>query len=86
MPVVGRAAFIILDTGQIADVEAYTLDYDLMQVPIVDVAVKYECPYNETTYILVIRNEFHVPLMQNNLIPPFMIREAGIILNDTPNN
>jgi hypothetical protein len=84
MPVVGKFAFIISNTGRIADVKAYTPDYDTMQIPIVDAAVKYECPYDGTTYILVIRNALHVPSMQNNLIPPFMIREAGIILNDTP--
>jgi hypothetical protein len=84
MPVVGKFAFIISNTGRIADVKAYTPDYDTMQIPIVDAAVKYECPYDGTTYILVIRNALHVPSMQNNLIPPFMIREAGIILHDTP--
>jgi hypothetical protein len=84
MPVVGKFAFIISNTGRIADVKAYAPDYDTMQIPIVDAAVKYECPYDGTTYILVIRNALHVPSMQNNLIPPFMIRGAGIILNDTP--
>ena len=84
MPVVGKHAFIISDTGRIAEVKAYTPDYDAMQVPIVDAAVKYECPYSGSTYILVIRNALHVPSMTTNLIPPFMLREAGIVVNDTP--
>jgi hypothetical protein len=46
--------------------------------------VKYECPRDGTSYILVIRNALHVPSMTNNLIPPFMMREAGITVHDTP--
>jgi hypothetical protein len=84
MPVVGKHAFIISDTGRVADVKAYTPDYDSMQLHIVDAAVKYESPYDGTEYILVIRNALHVPSMQNNLIPPFMMQEAGIIVSDTP--
>jgi hypothetical protein len=41
MPVVGRNAYIISDTGRIADVNPFTPDYDSMQIPIVDAAVQY---------------------------------------------
>ncbi len=74
MPVVGRHAYIISDTGRIADVNAFTPDYDAMQVPIVDAAVQYDCPYDGGSYILVIRNALHVPSMKNNLMPPFILR------------
>jgi hypothetical protein len=84
MPVVGKCSFIISDTGRVADVKAYTPDYDSMQIRIVDAAVKYECPYSRTAYILVIRNALHVPSMQSNLILPFMMRKAGITVYDTP--
>jgi hypothetical protein len=84
MPVVGRNAYIISDTGRIADVNPFTPDYDSMQIPIVDAAVQYECPYDGQSYIFVIRNALHVPSMRNNLIPPFVMREAGIRVNDTP--
>jgi hypothetical protein len=84
MPVVGRHAFIISDTGRTADVKAYSPDYESMEIRIVDAAVKYECPYNGISYILVIRNALHVPSMHTNLIPPFMMREAGITVFDTP--
>ena len=46
MPVVGRHAFIISDTGRIADVNAFTPDYEPMQLPIVDAAIQYDCPYD----------------------------------------
>ena len=78
MPVVGRHAYIISDTGRIADVNAFAPAYDYMQVPIMDAAVQYDCPYDGISYILMIRNALHVlSMMKNNLLPPFVLREAG---------
>jgi hypothetical protein len=84
MPVAGRHAFIISDTGRVADVNAFTSDYKPMQVSIVDAAIQYDCPYDGQTYILVIQNVLHVPSMKNNLLPPFVMREAGIHVYDKP--
>ena len=78
MPVVGRHAYIISDTGRIADVNAFAPAYDYMQVPIMDAAVQYDCPYDGISYILMIQNALHVlSMMKNNLLPPFVLREAG---------
>ena len=33
---------------------------------------------------MVVRNDLCVPTMDINLIPPFILREAGLVLNDTP--
>ena len=84
MPVVGQHAYVISDTGKMADVTPYTPDYEPMQVLIVDAAVQYDCPYSGQSYILVIHNALHVPMMRNNLLPPFMLREAGIQVSDMP--
>ena len=84
MPVVDRNAYIISDTRRIADVSPFTPDYDSMQISIVDAAVRYDCPYDDKTNIFVLRNPLYVPSMKSNLIPPFVIREAGIRVNDTP--
>jgi hypothetical protein len=84
MPVVGRNAYVISDTERVADVNPFTSDCYSMLLPIVDAAVLYECPYDGQLYILVIRNALHVPSMQNNLLPPFVLREAGIRVQDTP--
>jgi hypothetical protein len=84
MAVVGRHAFIISDSGRIADVNPFTPDYESMQVPIVDVVVLCECPYNRITYVLVIQNALYVPAMKNNLLPPFMLREAGVKVHEKP--
>ena len=84
MPVVGKNAFILAETGKSCEVSAFTPDYEPMLVPIVDAAVLYECPYKGTEHVLVIRNCLHVPTMKNNLIPPFIMREAGVVVNDWP--
>ena len=44
----------------------------------------YESLRDGKEYILVIRNALYVPLMNYNLIPPFMFREVGIRLRDMP--
>ena len=62
----------------------FTLDYASMRISIVDAAVRYDCPYDGKSYIFVVRKALHVPSMRNNLIPLFIMREAGIRVNDTP--
>ena len=87
MAVVGCHAFIISKTGKTTQVNPFSPDYEaLKNVPIVDAALEYECPYSDQTYILVIRNCLHVPSMENNIIPTFLIREAGIVIQDVPKN
>jgi hypothetical protein len=83
MLVVDRNAYIISDMGRI-DVDPFTPDYASMRISIIDAAVRYDCPYDGKTYIFVLRNTLHVPSMKNNLIPPFVMIEAGIRVNDTP--
>ena len=84
MPVVGRHAYILSDTEKTATVSPYTPDYETREIPIVDAAVLYSCPYTGSDYILVIRNALFVPAMTNNLIPPFILREKGIQVCEVP--
>lgn len=84
MPVVGKNAYILAETGKEVEVSPFTPDYKAIQAPLVDAAIQYDCPYEGKSYILVIRNAIHVPSMNNNLIPPFMMREAGIQVKDVP--
>ena len=84
MPVVGKHAYIIAETGKKVDVSPFTPDYKLLIVPLVDATVKYDNPYNGKSYILVLRNALYVPSMDHNLIPPFMLREMGVTVNDVP--
>ena len=82
MAVLGKHSFIIA-TGRTADVRPFSPDYDaLSDVPIVDGVILYHCPISQTTHTLVLRNALSVPTMDNNLIPPFLMREAGLTVND----
>ena len=84
MPVVGKHAYIIAETGKKVDVPPFTPDYKPLTIPLVDAMVKYDNPYNGKSYILVLHNALYVPSMDNNLIPPFMLREMGVTVNDIP--
>ena len=84
MPVVGSGALVISEHNRICEVSPYTPDYDPLEVPMVDAVVKYNCPFDGKMYILLIQNALFVPSMNYNLLPPFMIREAGVIVRDTP--
>ena len=84
MPVVGRNSFILSETGRTVNVSPFTPDYQPLVAQIVDAAIQYDDPFDGQSYILVIRNAIHMPSMINNLLPPFMLREAGIIVNDVP--
>ena len=44
----------------------------------------YEDPYTGHNVVLVVRNALYVPSMKNNLIPPFIMREKGVQVKDTP--
>lgn len=84
MAVVGRNAYVISESGKTVEVSPFSPDYQPMTVPLVDAAVVYESPFDAKRYLLVIRNALSVPSMAHNLLPPFLLREAGIIVNDTP--
>ena len=84
MPVVGKHAYIIAETGKKVDMSPFTPDYKPLTIPLVDATVKYNNPYDGKIYILVLHNALHVPLMDHNLIPPFMLREMGVTVNDVP--
>ena len=61
-------------------------DYESMQIPIVGDAIQYNCPYRGLSYIWVIRNALHFPSIRNNLLPPFILREAGVRVSDGETN
>ena len=84
MPVIGRNAYILSKIGETVDVAPFTPDYKPISVELVEAALKYECPYSGKVKILIIRRGLHVPSMTHNLSPPFMLREAGIHINEVP--
>jgi hypothetical protein len=44
----------------------------------------YECPYTGKHYILIARNVLHVMTMDHDLVPPFLLQEAGLLVNAVP--
>eukprot|EP00957_Ditylum_brightwellii_P077906 5921519-Ditylum_brightwellii.AAC.1 len=79
MPVMGRDALVVSDTGRVIKLNPFTPDYDAMKVKLVDAALKHDCPHEDKSYILLVRNALYTPSMDHNLIPPFMLRESGIM-------
>ena len=85
MIVLGEQATIINRSGKYAEVRAFSNECSTLEkVPIVDAVIAYECPYTMKVYLLIARNALHIPSMQHNLIPPFIMREAGLVVNDVP--
>ena len=84
MPVVGSGALVLVEHNRTCEVSPYSPDYEPMKVPVVDAAVRYDCPFDGRVYILLIQNALYVPSMDYNLLPPFMMREAGLIVKDIP--
>ena len=84
MPVIGKNAYILSKISETVDVAPFTPDYNPIRVELVDAALKYDCLYSGKSKILIIRRGLYVPSMSNNLLPPFMLREAGITINEVP--
>ena len=84
MCVVGRHCAILTKPNRYANVNAFSPSIEkLARVPIVDAAIIYECPYKLKSYVLVMKNALYVKEMSHNLIPPFVMREAGLFVSET---
>ena len=80
-PVVGWYSRILEETGRKATVSGFTSDLGKpITVLVVNAAVTYDC----NVYILVICNALYFKNMEENLVPPFMMRLAGIDVNECP--
>jgi hypothetical protein len=85
MAVAGRHCTIISRSGHHATVTPFSADLPVMeQVNIDDVAIAYDDPYSSRTFLLVIRNALLISSMDHNLLPPFLVREASLFLDETP--
>ena len=82
MCVLRRQYCILSQSGKSVDVGAFTESTGgLNQVPIVDTMLFYDCKRTNQVYLLVLRNILYIESMEDNLIPPFILREAGLIVN-----
>ena len=62
----------------------YNPDYEPIELPIVNAALLYECKTTGESSIIMVKNALLVDSMRVNLIPPFIMRENGINVKDTP--
>ena len=80
MPIVGKEALVVEQSGKTVEVSPFTPDYKPIKVEVVNAVVQYDSPLDGKEYMLVIRNALCVPSMSNNLIPPFIMMENGIVV------
>ena len=84
-PVLGSGAVLTRKTGRNVSVRGFSDQLGRpIRVEVVDGILKYDCDITGDSYILIIRNALHLASMKNHLIPPFMMRLAGVELNECP--
>jgi hypothetical protein len=85
MFVAGSNTTVIARSGQFATVTPFSPDLPMMeQVEIGDAAMCFDDPVSLKTFILVLRNALLIPSMDHNLLPPFLVQEAGLFLDEIP--
>ena len=85
MIVMGKQAFLLSNSVQSVDVKAFPEVVDgLYKVPIVDAVIVYDFPCTGDTFLLVVRNYLCVLVMDHNILPPFILSEAVLVVNNTP--
>ena len=83
--VAGRNVHVLRDSGRTVDVGPFTESLGkLKRIPVVDCAIAHDCPYSGTTRVMILYNALHIKEMNHNLLPPFVVRRKGNILNDIP--
>ena len=84
-PVVGKHCLLLKRTGRQVNVSGFTHQLGApIKVDVVDAVVAYDCEYTGKTLMLMLRNALYFPKMDISLIPPFMMRLAGVDLNECP--
>ena len=75
----------LADTGRRVSVNGFHESVAAIDmVPIVTLAVAYDCPRTGQTAILIFHEALEIPDMDLQLLNPFQIRDQGIIVNDKP--
>ena len=84
MALAGQDCTIIAKSGHYASITPFSANLPIMErVEIGGVAIAYNDPYSLETYLLVMRNVLLIPLMDHNLLPPFLVWEALLFLDET---
>ena len=84
-PVVGRGAHILSYTNKKVSVAGFTSELGTpLTVPVVNAAIAYDCNKTGEVYILVICNALYLRNLETHLIPPFIMRLAGVEIDECP--
>lgn len=84
-PVVGPGAYILSRTGKKISVNGFTDELGkTLVVEVVDACVCYDCEHSGLTYLLIVRNALYINSMKAHLIPPFVMRLNGLIVDECP--
>ena len=85
MVVVGKNCVIFDDTDKTCTVNAFSESAGkLHDIPIIDAVIAYDCPYQCKTFLLLMRNALYISELEINLLPPFIVRESGIQIDECP--
>ncbi len=85
MSVTGSGSTVIARSGHFATVTPFSPDLPVLEnVEIGDAAMCYDDPVSLQTYILMLRNALLIPTISHNLLPPFLVCEAGLFLGKIP--
>jgi hypothetical protein len=85
MSVAGSGSTIIARSEHFATVIPFPPDLPVLEkVDIGDAAMCYDDPLGLWTYTLVLRNALLILTMSHNLLPPFLVCEAGLFLDEIP--
>ena len=80
----GKHCSVIRRTGVTMKVNAFASEVgSLSNIPVVDAVVVFDCPYTRESYFMLMYNCLYIPSMECHLIPPFILREAGLYVSDT---
>ena len=85
MCVLGKHCFLLseLSTARTVSVGAFAESAGgLDAVLIVDIMLAYDYEQTNQVYLLFLRNVLYIESMDDNLIPPFILQEAGIKVNE----
>ena len=84
-PVVRKYSSILEHTGKTINVSGFSDELEAsIPVPVVHVAVAYDCEKTGEIYIMVIHHALYLESMTENLIPPFLMRLAGLEVDECP--
>ena len=80
----GSEALIIRSHDKKVRVNGFTSALGSKTVDVVDAEILYECEFTGKMLTMIIRNGLHLKEMKHNLLSPFIMRLAGLEVNEQP--